>query len=73
MTEEKTKGLMTNTLKELEKIDIQALSIVTIGEIKLNLTNDQVIKLVNFNAGRIVLTWDSTFEEMMTLGTPFLT
>jgi len=72
MTEEIKKGLMTNTLKELEVLDIQALSIVSIGDLKLNLSNDQLIKLVNFNAGREVLTWDTMFKDAIELGAPFL-
>lgn len=64
--------IMRNTLKELDDLDIQALQIVAMGDMNLKLTNEQFIKLVNYNAKRAVLTWDNTLKEAFDLGIPFL-
>lgn len=69
---EKKKGLMNNTLQELEDLDIQLLKVIQIGEISIALTNDQLIKLINFNAGKDVIGWNTTAERSMEMAGHFL-
>lgn len=58
-------GLMKRTLKELEKLNIKLSDVFSIKDLTLNLSWDQTIRLVNYNAGRSVLNWGHTFEEAL--------
>lgn len=65
-------GLMKRTLKELEALEIYLKDVFSMEGITINLTWNQVIKLVNYNAGKTVLNWDHTFEESLEILKIFL-
>jgi hypothetical protein len=58
-------GLMKRTLRELQMLEVKLKDVFSVSDVTINLSWDQVIKLVNYNAGRNVLNWDHTFEEAL--------
>lgn len=58
-------GTMKRTLKELEKLNIDLKDLFSIESLTINLSWDKLIKLVNYNAGKVVLSWEHTFEEAL--------
>lgn len=59
------RGLMQNTLKELEALDIKLADVFTFDTVAINLSWDKIIRLINYNADKKVLRWDHTFEEAL--------
>jgi hypothetical protein len=60
-------GLPKRTLKELQSLDIHLNDVFSVRNFSLNLTWEKLIRLINFNADKKVLTWNHTFEETVEL------
>lgn len=65
-------GLMKRTLKELEMLEVNLNDVFSIKGVSINLTWEKVIRLVNYNANKKVISWGHTFEEAMELINIFL-
>ena len=65
-------GLPKRTLKELQSMDIHLSDVFSVRNFSLNLTWEKLIRLINFNAEKKVLSWNHTFEETIELISIFL-
>ena len=58
-------GTMKRTLKQLTSLNIQLNDLFSVKNMTINLSWEKLIHLVNFNAEKVVLRWDHTFEEAL--------
>lgn len=65
-------GLRKRTLKELEMLGIKLKDVFVMSRISINLEWKQVIDLINFNEGKEIIDWNTTFEKALELINVFL-
>lgn len=65
-------GTMKRTLKQLASLDIQLNDLFSVKNMTINLSWIKLIRLINFNADKVVLKWNHTFEETLEIIELFL-
>lgn len=65
-------GLGKRTIRELQMLGIQLNDLFEKEGFSIKLGWDKVIKLINYNADAVVLTWDTPFEEAVEIISDFL-
>ncbi|KKM77945.1 hypothetical protein LCGC14_1364960 [marine sediment metagenome] len=65
-------GTLKRTLKELESLDVQLKDLFSVKNMTINLSWIKLIRLINFNADKVVLKWNHTFEETLEIIELFL-
>lgn len=66
------KGLMDLTIKEMKDLGVKMSDIFSLHEATINLSWDQVIRVVNYLAGSIILTEASTAGQALEAMSNFL-